>query len=169
MTNPDNFVSHRVAMIRFSKIVGALASAYKLTHDSKYIQQILKHCNAWFVNEATMMNPSLLYAQAVRGGVTGRGIGIIDSIQLLDVVQGLMTVAEETPGKLNGIEKIKQWFEKYIQWLTTHPYGLDEMKRENNHGSCWVMQVAAFAKFTGNSEVLKFCSTVLKPYCFRTR
>src|SRR6478672_10130617 len=30
MTNPDNFVAHRLAMIRFSKIVGALASAYIL-------------------------------------------------------------------------------------------------------------------------------------------
>ena len=27
MTNPGNFVAHRLAMIRFSKIVGALASA----------------------------------------------------------------------------------------------------------------------------------------------
>jgi hypothetical protein len=31
MTNPDNFVAHRHAMIRFSKIIGALASAYKIT------------------------------------------------------------------------------------------------------------------------------------------
>src|SRR6476646_8473595 len=36
MTNPDNFVAHRLAMIRFSKIVDALASAYKLTGDKKY-------------------------------------------------------------------------------------------------------------------------------------
>ena len=27
MTNPENFVAHRLAMIRFSKIIGALASA----------------------------------------------------------------------------------------------------------------------------------------------
>jgi len=29
MTNPDNFVDHRKAMIRLSRIVGSLASAYK--------------------------------------------------------------------------------------------------------------------------------------------
>src|SRR5260221_624083 len=33
LTNPDNFVEHRKAMIRLSKIIGALASAYKLTGD----------------------------------------------------------------------------------------------------------------------------------------
>ena len=30
VTNPDNFVDHRLAMIRFSKIMGALASAYMI-------------------------------------------------------------------------------------------------------------------------------------------
>src|SRR5690348_13340405 len=37
MTNPDNFVAHRHAMIRFSRIIGALASAYILTKDEKYV------------------------------------------------------------------------------------------------------------------------------------
>src|SRR4051794_39113715 len=90
MTNPDNFVAHRLAMIRFSRIIGALASAYELTHDRKYVERAVRHCRAWFIDTATLMNPSLLYAQAIRGRFTGRGIGIIDTIQLMEVVQGLM-------------------------------------------------------------------------------
>src|SRR5687768_11841069 len=35
MTNPDNFVAHRHAMVRLSRIVGALGSAYVLTKDDK--------------------------------------------------------------------------------------------------------------------------------------
>ena len=31
------------------------------------------------------------------------------------------------------------------------------MKAANNHGTCWVMQVAAFAKFTGNQQWTDFC------------
>src|SRR6516165_4528643 len=34
MSNPDNFVEHRRALIRFSLIVPALAAAYQLTHRS---------------------------------------------------------------------------------------------------------------------------------------
>src|SRR5687768_14673126 len=41
VTNPDNFVAHRHAMIRLSQVVGALASAYKLTADEKYVQHAL--------------------------------------------------------------------------------------------------------------------------------
>src|SRR5260221_13994708 len=66
LTNPGNFIAHRLAMIRFSRIVGALTSAYKITGDEKYVRQALKHCLAWFVNEETKMNPNLLYAQAIK-------------------------------------------------------------------------------------------------------
>ena len=157
MTNPNNFVAHRHAMIRFSKIVGALASAYKLTGDKRYVQQAMKHCIAWFVNANTKMNPNLLYAQAIKGRFTGRGIGIIDTIQLLDVVQGLMVMEQANGMDQEALQSIKQWFEQYLQWLTTHQYGKDEMNAENNHGTCWAIQVAAFAKFTRNEKILQVC------------
>ncbi len=158
MTNPGNFTAHRLAMIRFSKIVGALASAYQLTKDQKYVLHALKHCQAWFVDKQTFMNPSLVYAQAIKGRFTGRGIGIIDTIQLMEIAQAMLLM-EHAPGMDKKILiEIKNWFAQYLQWLTTHPYGKDEMNAENNHGTCWVMQVAIFAKLTGNEPLLKFCS-----------
>lgn len=162
LTNPDNFVAHRLAMIRFSKIVGALASAYKLTGNQKYVVHALKHCNAWFVDKYTFMSPNLLYAQAIKGRATGRGIGIIDTIHFIEVVQGLMAMQYSKAVDGDELAAIKNWFEKYIVWLTTHKYGKDEMNAENNHGTCWVMQVAAFAKFTGNQQMLNFCSDRFK-------
>src|SRR5215213_2655669 len=127
MTNPENFVAHRHAMIRLSQIVGALASAYKLTGDEKYVQQALKHCKAWFIDEATMMNPNLQYAQAIKGRFTGRGIGIIDTIQLMEVVQGLTAMLKSKSMNATDLAAIRNWFDQYLQWLTTHKYGKDEM------------------------------------------
>lgn len=158
MSNPDNFVAHRHAMIRFSNIVGALVSAYKITGDEKYVRQALKHCRAWFIDTATLMHPNLLYAQAIKGRFTGRGIGIIDTIQLMEVVQGLMAMLHAKAMDQNVLAAIKNWFEQYLQWLTTHKYGRDEMNAANNHGTCWAMQVACFARFTGNKKLMDFCS-----------
>lgn len=158
MTNPDNFTAHREAMIRFSRIVATLASAYKLTGDNKYVQQVLKHCRAWFSDTTTQMNPSLLFAQAIKGRATGRGIGIIDTIQLMEVVQALLAMEKSSAMPPNDMATFRNWFAEYLQWLTTHPYGKDEMEAKNNHGTCWVMQVAVFARFTGNKEILRFCS-----------
>lgn len=166
-TNPDNFVAHRHAMIRLSRIVGALASAYVITGNDQYVAHALKHARAWFVDTTTLMNPSLLYAQAIKGKVTGRGIGIIDTIHLMEVVQGLLAMENSPVADKALYAAIRKWFADYLTWLTTHQYGKDEMNAENNHGTCWVMQVASFAKFTGNRDLTNFCReryrTVLLP------
>ncbi len=157
LTNPQNFVAHRLAMIRFSQIIGALASAYQLTGNDEFVKHAVKHIDAWFLNPSTMMNPNLQYAQAIKGVATGRGIGIIDTIQLMEVVQGLLAIEKSKSLPKETIEGTKKWFSSYLNWLTTHKYGVDEMNAKNNHGTCWVMQVACFAKFTNNEELLDFC------------
>src|SRR5438270_8753638 len=75
ISNPDNFVEHRKAMIRLSLIVPALAAAYRLTRDRKYSAQAAKHLRAWFIDPATRMNPDLHYVQAIHGRLTVRGTG----------------------------------------------------------------------------------------------
>jgi hypothetical protein len=162
MSNPDNFIAHRLAMIRFSQVMGALASAYKITGDKKYVLHALKHCKAWFIDKETLMNPGLLYAQAIKGRITGRGIGIIDTIQLIEVAQAMLAMEGAEGMDNNILYGAKAWFTQYLHWLTTHQYGKDEMNAENNHGVCWVMQVAAFARFTGNTTLMDFCSNRYK-------
>ncbi|MDP4209002.1 MAG: alginate lyase family protein [Bacteroidota bacterium] len=157
MTNPGNFVAHRQAVIRFSQIVGALASAYKITGNEKYVKAALVHLNAWFVDSVTRMNPSLNYAQAIKGRFTGRGIGIIDTIQLMDVVQGILAMQNASCFDKSLLVAIKSWFAEYLKWLTTHPYGKDEMNAANNHGTCFTMQAACFARLTGDETLLDFC------------
>jgi len=157
MTNPDNFTDHRKAMIRLSRIVGALASAYRLTGDEKYVTAALEHCRAWFVDTATRMNPSLQFAQAIKGRAKGRGIGIIDTIHFIEVVQGLLVMEEARSMDRPLLINIRRWFDRYLDWLTTSSNGRDEMNALNNHGTCWTMQVAAFAKFTGNKTWMDFC------------
>lgn len=166
-TNPDNFTAHRKAMIRFSQIVGDLTSAWLLTGESKYTDAVMKHLRAWFIDPATLMNPNLLYAQAIKGVATGRGIGIIDTIHLIEVVQSLRIMEEKGIINKEDLKALKLWFTDYLTWMSTHRYGVSEMNAKNNHGTCWVMQAAAFALFTDNEEMIRFCTerykTVLLP------
>jgi hypothetical protein len=166
-TNPYNFVAHRHAMIRFSKLVGNLTSAYLLTKETKYIEAALVHIRAWFIDEETKMNPSLLYAQAIKGIATGRGIGIIDTIHLIEVVQSLLKMEELGLLSDEDLSGTMEWFSAYLTWMRTHPYGVAEMNALNNHGTCWVMQAAIFAKYAKDDEVLTLCidryKTILLP------
>ena len=156
-TNPNNFVAHRHSMIRFSQIVGSLATAYVTTGDEKFVEHAFKHINAWFVNADTKMNPNLQYAQAIKGVTAGRGIGIIDTIHLMEVAQGILMMQHADNVDKEVLAKAKDWFKQYIVWLRTHPNGLDEMNTKNNHATCWAMQVASFAKLVEDKETLDFC------------
>ncbi|RAI85948.1 alginate lyase family protein [Algoriphagus yeomjeoni] len=162
LTNPENFTAHREAMIRFSQISGALASAYLVTKDDKYVTALAPHLKAWFIDEDTKMNPNLLYAQAIKGKVTGRGIGIIDTIQLMEVAKAIEAVEDSGVISRSDIQLMKNWFAEYLTWMTTHPYGIDERDHGNNHSVCWAMQAAVFAKLVGNQEVLDYCKEMYK-------
>jgi len=157
MSNPGNFSEHRKVMIHLSRITGLLASAYTITGDEKYVQQAFLHLSAWFSDTATMMNPSLLYAQAIKGRYTGRGTGIIDTIHLIEVARSILVMEKAECVDKKALEAIKSWFTSYLNWLMTHPYSVDEMNTKNNHATCWVMQVAAFASLTGDENILEFC------------
>ena len=161
-TNPGNFTAHRKAMVRFSQLIGSLASAYLITQDEKYVAHAFTHLKAWFINESTLMNPSLLYAQAISGKVTGRGIGVIDMIQLMEVAQGIRVMQKASVVNPAELIKIKNWFAQYLTWVNTHPYGIEEREAKNNHGTCWVMQVAVFAKLTGNQAIIDDCKNRFK-------
>ena len=166
-TNPDNFVAHRLAMIRLSEIVAMETSAYLLTGEEKFAHAAEEHLDAWFVNAETRMNPSLLYVQAIKGRVTGRGIGIIDAIHLIEVARSIEILEKNDVLSDETLAGVKNWFNQFVTWLTTHPYGINEMNTKNNHATCWVMQVGAFARLTENEEVLNLCrerfKTILLP------
>jgi len=122
----------------------------------------LKHVEAWFIHSETKMNPSMEYAQAIKGIATGRGIGIIDGIHLVEVSRALQVLhdAHKLPSEIYA--GTKSWFSAYLDWITTHPYGLQERDTKNNHAACWVLQVAAFAQYVGDEDLLDFAATRYK-------
>jgi hypothetical protein len=161
-TNPENFVAHRHAMIRLSEISATLISAWILTGKQRYANQVLKHLNAWFVNPETRMNPNMLYAQAIWGRFTGRGIGLIDAYHFVEVAQSAKILIEGNAIPEKDAVKIRTWFSDFLSWMTTHQYGIDEMNAKNNHGTCWAVTAAAMADLTKNKEILKMCADRFK-------
>ena len=154
LTNPDNFLAHRQAMISFSKVIGALAAAYKITGEEKYVEQAVIHLRAWFINAETFMNPDLRFAQAVKGRFTGRNFGIIDTIHFMEVAQGTLVMEKARLFDKHTATGVKKWFASYLNWLNTSKAGIAEKTVKNNHATCWAMQVAAFAKLCDDQPML---------------
>jgi hypothetical protein len=167
LSNPNNFVDHRRYLMRLSVQVPALVAAWKLTNDSRYAKHAVAHLRAWFIDERTRMNPNLQYAQAIHGRFTGRGIGIIDTIHLVEVARAIELLKHSRALTMTDQRALLKWFSDYLEWMTTSKNGIDEREAKNNHGTCWIMQVAAFARLVGNEPLLVYCrerfKTVLVP------
>jgi hypothetical protein len=167
MSNPENFLDHRRYLMRLSVQVPALVAAWKLTGNPGYAALAARHLRAWFIEERTRMNPNLQYAQAIHGRFTGRGIGIIDTIHLVEVARAIEILEPARILRPAEIESIKQWFADYLTWMTTSKNGLEEREAKNNHGTCWLMQVAEFARLVGNRGLIDYCrdrfKTVIVP------
>jgi len=157
MSNPDNFNDHRRALMRLSVQVPALAAAWVITKDKRYARHGAAHLRAWFLDERTRLNPNLQYAQAIHGRFTGRGTGIIDTIHLVEVARAIELMQDSGALSKAEVAGIKKWFHDYLLWLTTSKNGIDEREAKNNHGTCWLMQVAAFAQLTGDQQLLTYC------------
>src|SRR5204862_2091600 len=93
---------------------------------------------------------------------TGRGIGIIDTVQLIEPARAALLLQQQ--GLLQGedLKSMQKWFADYLEWMTTSKNGKEEEAAKNNHGTCWHMQVAAFASFTGDQKKLGLCRTWFK-------
>jgi hypothetical protein len=167
LSNPDNFTEHRRALLQLSVRMPALSAAWLVTKEQRFAAHAVSHLRAWFVDESTRMNPNLEFAQAIHGRTTGRGIGIIDTLHLVEVARAASSL-EGSPSLAKDIrDGVKNWFADYLHWMTTSSHGIEERDAKNNHGTSWVLQVAEFALFTGDPDLLAFCrkrfATVLVP------
>jgi hypothetical protein len=98
----------------------------------------------------------------VKGVATGRGIGIIDTVHLVEVTKAIHAIEHSSALSKAELEAIKSWFRNYLIWITTHEYGIAERDNGNNHSVCWTMQVAAFADLIKNTKTMDFCRNFYK-------
>ncbi len=115
------------------------------------------------------MNPNLQYAQAIHGRVTGRGIGIIDTLHLVEVARAVEVLVPSKALSSEDTREIRKWFAAYLTWMTTSPNGMEERDAKNNHGTCWLLQVAEFTHLTRNEELQAYCRNRFKTLVIPTQ
>jgi len=154
--NPEvNEISDPDNVTKMSKVVEMLSVANYLTNESKYSSKASALLEAWFLNEQTKMNPNLNFAQFIPGESEGRGAGIIDVhyfYRLIDAV-GLLENSNEWTRENNN--RIKKWFEYYLEWLQTSKNGIAESKAKNNHGCWYDVQVVSYFLYLNRSQDAK--------------
>lgn len=154
-SNPIVFSEHRMAMRRMKDAVAALAAAYAISGDDKYVPKAAELIRVFFLDEKTKMNPRLDYAQAVLGQSRGNPFGIIDTLHLAELPVAVSFLEKSRAFDPAVDRGLKQWFTNYSGWITTSTNGVKEMNNPNNHSIACFVQLASFAKFTGDQKLLE--------------
>jgi hypothetical protein len=161
-SNPANFNDHRMAMRNMKDAVAALAAAYAITGDDKYVPKAAQLIKVFFLDNATRMDPNLNFAQAVLGKSPGNPFGVIDTLHLAELPVAVRFL-EQSKAFDPAVDKgLKEWFRNYITWMTTATNGVREMNAANNHSIAYFVQLASFARFTGCTNMLDLCRSRFK-------
>ncbi|MCA9237580.1 MAG: alginate lyase family protein [Planctomycetales bacterium] len=151
--------------------VESLALAYFFFGDQRYAEHACVLLEAWFLDEATRMNPNLRFAQNVPGRHDGRGAGIIDTRAFATLLDGvaLLKTAPSYTAELDAA--LHAWFDDFLNWLLVSSAGCEERKAENNHGSWYAAQSSRIALFVDRPivavKILKEVCTERLPKQFR--
>ncbi|KAA2254127.1 alginate lyase family protein [Solihabitans fulvus] len=130
-----------------------LALAWYYTGDVRYAQRAELDVRAWFLDQATRMNPNLTYAQVIPCSTAVRGTGIIDFSEVFEpVVDAFALLDSGAPGWSAADQQgIRTWLGRLLDWLRTSQQGKQEAQAANNHGSWYDVQAAAITLYLGGT------------------
>jgi len=131
-----------------------LAAGWAVDQREDCARRAAEWLRAWFETPATRLTPSFAYAQIRLGRDHNRGSasGLIDTRGFAGLVDTLRLL-EGAPGMDAALAaSVRDWVAAYLDWLTTSPNGRKEHEARNNHGSWYLVQAVALARYLGRDE-----------------
>jgi len=150
---PGAFFDHADSVLAVSWAVGTLARACLIQRQARWLGKISELLETFFINPKTRMAPHLKFAQAIPGQCAGRCYGIIDTHHFAEIVLAVEALEAQLPADI--VAALREWFAQFNKWLLTSDPGIEERNTTNNHSIYYLVQVAAYARFTRNYQMLE--------------
>jgi hypothetical protein len=154
--NPEiDRISDHDNLGRLSSAVATLGLAYHLTGREEYAAQAVRLLRVWFLDPATRMSPHLKFGQGIPGITEGRGIGIIETRGLPDLLDGVLLLKGARALTDADTAGLQAWMRAYETWLVESTHGQEESRNGNNHETWYDVQVASLALYTGQRDLAR--------------
>jgi hypothetical protein len=134
--------------------VTGLALGWARLHREDCARRAGEWLRAWFISPATRMKPALDYAQVRLGHNKnlGNAAGVLDTRGFAELVEAVKLL-HGSPGLSAADEAaLRQWFTDFYSWLGTGDSAVKEHAAKNNHGSWFLVQAVAIARFLGRDD-----------------
>jgi hypothetical protein len=149
--DPNCYDASRIA--NMTSNVRYLSMAYYLTGKEIYAEKAIEFLDTWFIKPETRMNPNLIYAQAVPGKDEGNNFGIIETVDLIKIIDAAKMLESSQAFTADKQKQLQQWFGEYLNWLLQSKSGIMESEAKNNHSVWYDAQVASFAWYIGQNSL----------------
>jgi hypothetical protein len=153
---PESEKFDRTRLQRLFDDTTILALAWRVTGEQAYAEHAAKLIRTWFIRPETRMNPNLRYAQVRSGHQNNEGAhtGIIEMKDFYYFLDGVRLVERAGSFDASDRQALTEWLREYVKWLFSSQQGKEERRANNNHGTCFDLQVAAIAEYLGDIKLL---------------
>ncbi|MDC0336256.1 alginate lyase family protein [Pseudodesulfovibrio sp.] len=165
MRNPtvDSDTYDRARMRRMSTDALTLALAWYLTDNEEYSGKGTALIWTWCCDSITRTNPNMNYAQSRLGLTHGHRTGIIETRDMIKVVEAARIMEPSKAWSKAVTRKVTAWFAEYVAWLQTSDFGKKEAAATNNHGTWYDVQLAVFSLYIGDTKLVRAIIDTLGP------
>jgi hypothetical protein len=154
--NPEiNKITDRASLGRITNAIATLGLAFHLLNRDEYASHAVRLTRVWFLDPATRMNPHLKFGQGIPGINDGRGIGIIETRDLVPMLDGLLLIKDSKHWTKDDELGLQEWMRAYLKWLIDSTHGKEEAQNGNNHETWYDVQVAGLALYTGQQDIAR--------------
>jgi len=153
--NPERYEYDLPRLEAVAHTVRELGPAYYFTGDETYAEHAAEVLRTFFIDPETRMNPNMKYAQMRRGHDELNPGGIVETIRFRNLPDQVLMLRESEAWTDEDHEAIRKWFADYAEWLVTSDHAREEAAAENNHGTWWAYQAAAFALFGSREDIAR--------------
>ncbi len=125
------------------------------TYKDEYAAHAARLVRVWFLAPDTRMNPHLKFGQGIPGITQGRGIGLIETRDLVNVLDGTQLIRGSSAWTSADEAALQKWMSAFLKWMIESPEGQDESRNGNNHETWYDVQVVSLALYTGQRDLAR--------------
>lgn len=152
--NPDTEKYDFPRLLALARDCAALGKAFFLTGNDVYYDRLCRQLDAWFIDEATRMNPHFAFSQFVPGLNDNRGTpgGVLDAYRLMDVLESIQLTDNTRSLGRKRMRALKRWFSDLATWMVESENGRQAALFGNNHAIAYHGTLLGIYLFTGKGR-----------------
>ena len=133
-----------------------LALAWLATKRTQYAVHSAKLIRAWFLDPETRMAPHLRFAQPRSRTIDEEGSksGLIEFKDLYFLLDAVRICENAGTFTSDDTRELMQWLSEYKDWFQNSKQGVGERVSDNNHGTCYDLQLFSIAAYLGDIALL---------------